>query len=152
MRRPAPVAPGTPLRAIEVLHARPHISRHRWWPGGGEPVPGQRRAPRGAVDSQGMLRRHLSIRLRRRSTSLLSRCADVTTWPRLEDRLDERFELAPLSHRARGHNSGPVRLWYNGPAIESGSKRNAGSRFDATIDGVSTDFFLRTGFALDETA
>jgi hypothetical protein len=51
-----------------------------------------------------------------------------------------------------GHNSGTVRLWYNGPAIDSGSTRNAGSRFDATIDGVSTDYFLRTGLALDETA
>jgi hypothetical protein len=51
-----------------------------------------------------------------------------------------------------GHASGTVRLWYNGPAIDMGSTRNAGSRFDATIDGVSTDYFLRTGLALSETA
>jgi hypothetical protein len=51
-----------------------------------------------------------------------------------------------------GHNSGTVRLWYNGAAIDTGSARNAGSRFDATIDGVSTDYFLRTGAALDEMA
>lgn len=51
-----------------------------------------------------------------------------------------------------GHNSGTVRLWYNGAAIDSGITRNAGSRFDATIAGASTDFFLRTGFALSETA
>jgi predicted extracellular nuclease len=51
-----------------------------------------------------------------------------------------------------GHASGTVRLWYNGAAIDSGRTRNAGSRFDATIAGVSTDFFLRAGFALSETA
>jgi hypothetical protein len=51
-----------------------------------------------------------------------------------------------------GHNSGTVRLWYNGPAMDSGITRNAGSRFDATIDGVSTDFLLRTAFVLSETA
>jgi hypothetical protein len=51
-----------------------------------------------------------------------------------------------------GHASGSVRLWYAGAAIDSGSLRNAGSRFDATIGGVSTDFFLRAGFALSETA
>jgi hypothetical protein len=45
-----------------------------------------------------------------------------------------------------------VRLWYSGAAIDSGSTRNAGSRYDATIDGESTDYFLRTGFALSETA
>ena len=51
-----------------------------------------------------------------------------------------------------GHNSGTVRLWYNGAAIDTGSTRSAGSRFDATIDGVSTDYFLRTGLALSATA
>ncbi len=50
-----------------------------------------------------------------------------------------------------GHNSGTVRLWYNGPAIDSGPTRNAGSRFDATIDGETTNFFLRSGFMLSET-
>jgi predicted extracellular nuclease len=50
-----------------------------------------------------------------------------------------------------GHTSGTVRLWYNGAAIDSGRTRNAGSSFDATIAGLSTDLFLRTGFALSET-
>ena len=33
-----------------------------------------------------------------------------------------------------------------------GSTRSAGSRFDAAINGASTDDFLRTGLALDEMA
>ena len=52
----------------------------------------------------------------------------------------------------RAKPSGTVRLWYNGAAIDTGSTRSAGSRFDATIDGVSTDYFLRTGLALSDTA
>jgi len=51
-----------------------------------------------------------------------------------------------------GHSSGTVRLWYSGPPIDSGSRRSAGSRFDATIDATSVDFFLRTGSALSQTA
>lgn len=43
-------------------------------------------------------------------------------------------------------------LWYNGPAIDSGPSRNAGSRFEATIAGATADHFLRNGFALDTTA
>jgi hypothetical protein len=51
-----------------------------------------------------------------------------------------------------GHNSGTPRLWYNGEPVDSGATRDAGSRFDATIDGNNDDYYLRTGFALDTTA
>ena len=51
-----------------------------------------------------------------------------------------------------GHNSGPVRLWFNGAAIDSGARRDAGSRFGATIDDETVDYFLRSGFALSTTA
>ena len=51
-----------------------------------------------------------------------------------------------------GHNSGPVRLWFNGAAIDSGTRRDAGSRFGATIDDEAVDYFLRSGFALSTTA
>jgi hypothetical protein len=51
-----------------------------------------------------------------------------------------------------GHNSGTVRLWYGGRLIDSGASRDAGSRFDATIDGTTSDYFLRTGFAISTTA
>ena len=51
-----------------------------------------------------------------------------------------------------GHNSGTARLWYNGQPIDSGATRDAGSRFDATINGSSSDYFLRTGGVLITTA
>lgn len=51
-----------------------------------------------------------------------------------------------------GHNSGTARLWYNGQPIDSGTARDAGSRFDATIGGTDADEFLRGGLALDTTA
>ena len=51
-----------------------------------------------------------------------------------------------------GHNSGSARLWYNGQPIDGGNARDAGSRFDATIGGSTSDYFLRTGFALSTTA
>jgi hypothetical protein len=51
-----------------------------------------------------------------------------------------------------GHNSGTVRLWYNGQPIDSGATRDAGSRFGVTTGGSSTDHFLRNGFALSTTA
>ncbi|HKZ55875.1 MAG TPA: Ig-like domain-containing protein [Anaerolineales bacterium] len=41
------------------------------------------------------------------------------------------------------HNSGTARLWYNDSA--------ANSRFNATIEGVSSDYFLRDGFVLATT-
>jgi hypothetical protein len=48
-----------------------------------------------------------------------------------------------------GKNSGSARLWYGGRPIDSGSTRDAGSRFDATIGGINSDYFLRSGFALN---
>jgi hypothetical protein len=51
-----------------------------------------------------------------------------------------------------GHAAGTARLWYNGAAIDSGSSRDAGSRFDATIDGTNSNYYLRTGFVLSTTA
>jgi predicted extracellular nuclease len=51
-----------------------------------------------------------------------------------------------------GHRSGTARLWYNGKFIDTGATRDAGSRFDATIGGMSADYFLRSGFVLQTTA
>ncbi len=48
-----------------------------------------------------------------------------------------------------GKNSGTARLWYGGRPIDTGSTRDAGSRFDATIGGVTKDYFLRSGFVLN---
>ncbi|HEV8119834.1 MAG TPA: Ig-like domain-containing protein, partial [Candidatus Polarisedimenticolia bacterium] len=45
-------------------------------------------------------------------------------------------------------NTGRARLWYNGQPIDSGATRDAGSRFDATIGGSNTNYYLRTGSAL----
>jgi low density lipoprotein receptor-related protein 5/6 len=50
-----------------------------------------------------------------------------------------------------GHNSGTLRLWYNGKAIDSGPARDAGSRLTATIDSTTSDFYLGTGFELSTT-
>jgi hypothetical protein len=41
------------------------------------------------------------------------------------------------------HASGSLRLWFN--------DAQAGSNFDATIDGVSEDYFLRSGAVLGAT-
>ena len=51
-------------------------------------------------------------------------------------------------------NSGGARLWYNGQPIDTGnaSRRDAGSRFDATIGGTNSNYFLRPAFALSTTA
>jgi hypothetical protein len=51
-----------------------------------------------------------------------------------------------------GKNSGTARLWYDGPPLDSGAGRGAGSRFGATIGGASSDYFLRGGFSLSTTA
>jgi len=45
-----------------------------------------------------------------------------------------------------------ARLWYNGKAIDSGTSKDAGSRFDATIGGTNSNYFLRTSLALATTA
>ena len=47
-----------------------------------------------------------------------------------------------------GHSSGTVRLWYGGIPMDVGRTRDAGSRFDAMIDGVDNDFFLERGASL----
>ena len=47
-----------------------------------------------------------------------------------------------------GHASGTARLWYNGQPIDSGSKRDAGSRLDVISPGAITPNLLRSGFAL----
>jgi FG-GAP repeat len=51
-----------------------------------------------------------------------------------------------------GHNSGTARLWYDGQPVDSGAGRDAGTRFDATIGGTTSDEFLRSGAALSTAA
>jgi hypothetical protein len=60
--------------------------------------------------------------------------------------------LARNACSGSGKNSGTARLWYNGQPVDSGASRDAGSRFDATIGGTSSDHFLRSGSALSTTA
>ncbi len=62
------------------------------------------------------------------------------------------FRLSVRITAVGGHSSGTARLWYNGSAIDSGPKRDAGSRFGATIGCETADRFLRSGFALKTTA
>ena len=65
------------------------------------------------------------------------------------------FSIQVLARNAcvgSGHNSGRARLWYNGQKIDTGSTRDAGTRFDATIGGTNRDYFLRPGLALSTTA
>jgi YVTN family beta-propeller protein len=50
-----------------------------------------------------------------------------------------------------GHNSGKPRLWYNGKAVDTGSTRDAGSRFNATIGSNTDAYHLRTAFQLSTT-
>jgi hypothetical protein len=54
----------------------------------------------------------------------------------------------------RAGNSGIARLWYNGQPIDTGnpSRRDPGSRFDATIGGTNSIYFLRPGFTLATNA
>jgi len=51
-----------------------------------------------------------------------------------------------------GHKSGTVRFWYDGPAIDQGTARNAGSRFAATVATASSDVFVRGPATLSTTA
>ena len=62
------------------------------------------------------------------------------------------FRLSVRVTAIGGQSSGTARLWFNGAAIDSGSGRDAGSRFGATIQAVTENHFLRTGFALNTTA
>jgi len=49
---------------------------------------------------------------------------------------------------------GVARFWFNGQPIDAGkpSSRDAGSRFNATIDGTSRTYFARAAFALQSSA
>jgi uncharacterized repeat protein (TIGR03803 family) len=51
-----------------------------------------------------------------------------------------------------GHVSGTATLWYDGRRIDTGSARDAGSRFDATLSGSNVDYYLRKTFNLSATA
>jgi hypothetical protein len=62
------------------------------------------------------------------------------------------FRLSVRVAALGGHTSGTARLWYNGAAIDTGANRDAGSRFGATIGGVTEDHFLRNDFALNTVA
>ena len=55
---------------------------------------------------------------------------------------------------AGSRNSGTARLWFNAAAIDAGTTRDAGSRFDVTLapSVISSDYFLRSGSALSTTA
>ena len=53
------------------------------------------------------------------------------------------FRLSVRVAASSGHVSGTARLWYNDAA--------ANSRFNATVNGVPTDYFLRDLFLLDTT-
>jgi hypothetical protein len=63
------------------------------------------------------------------------------------------FRVSARIGATSGHTHGTARLWYNGAAIDSGASRDAGSRFDATIAGSTSNYFLRSpGFTLNTTA
>jgi hypothetical protein len=51
-----------------------------------------------------------------------------------------------------GHKSGKATLWYNGQPMDTGPTRDAGSRFDATIGGSNSNYFLRRANTLNTTA
>jgi Divergent InlB B-repeat domain len=51
-----------------------------------------------------------------------------------------------------GQPSGTVRLWYNGSGLDTGPGHGAASHFDATIEGVTSSYFLRSGFVLNTSA
>ena len=68
-----------------------------------------------------------------------------------------KFTFRPSVRRScsgTGPNSGRVRFWYDGPAIDAGPSRNAGSRFAATVRGVANNYFMRNqaGLKLATTA
>jgi hypothetical protein len=51
-----------------------------------------------------------------------------------------------------GPARGTARLWFDGRLADGGFDRDAGSRFGATIDNVTSDYFLRSGFSLSTAA
>ena len=48
--------------------------------------------------------------------------------------------------------AGTATLWYNGQQVDTGKRKDAGSRFVATIGGANNNYFLRSGFALASAA
>jgi len=62
------------------------------------------------------------------------------------------FRLSVRISAVGSHNNAQVRLWYDGEGADAGRGRDAGSRFIATIGGVTSNYFLRSGFALNTTA
>jgi DNA/RNA endonuclease G (NUC1) len=51
-----------------------------------------------------------------------------------------------------GHSSGTAREWYNGLVVDSGASRDAGSRIQFTLGGMTSTYFLRNAFGLDTVA
>jgi hypothetical protein len=51
-----------------------------------------------------------------------------------------------------GKNSGSARLWFNGALVDAGAHRAPASRFDATLGGMTVDYFLRQDFSLSTAA
>ncbi|QSX77491.1 M36 family metallopeptidase [Agrilutibacter solisilvae] len=51
-----------------------------------------------------------------------------------------------------GHNSGTVRLWYNGAPIDSGASRDAGTRLNLVANGQASTRYLRSGSLLSPSA
>ncbi len=76
--------------------------------------------------------------------NLFSERLDLPVVAALEIRVSARRTCA-----GGGHASGTARLWHNGPPVDRGVQRDAGSRFGATIGGAPTSQFLRSGFALN---
>jgi hypothetical protein len=62
------------------------------------------------------------------------------------------FRLSVRITAVGGHSSGTARLWYNGKFIDTGTSRDAGSRFNATIGPLPKNYFLRSGFVLNTGA
>jgi hypothetical protein len=60
------------------------------------------------------------------------------------DKLQLRVSARPTCSSGSQVPSGTARLWYNGAAIDKGARADAGSRFNATIGGGNSDYYLRT--------
>jgi endonuclease G len=79
--------------------------------------------------------------------ALSSGPVDLSAGAQLDVRVSARRTCA-----GTGHNTGTLRDWYNGQAIDSGAARDAGSRVRFTIAGTTSDYFLRNANALSTTA
>jgi uncharacterized repeat protein (TIGR01451 family) len=66
--------------------------------------------------------------------------------------LSLRVSVRVSCARASNGVSAMARLWYNGQPKDSRLNADAGSRFDATIAGINSNYFLRPAFALATTA